>query len=71
MTLTQQSPCKINLLLNILGRRPDGFHELETVMQPVEISDELTIERSDSGILGCQSTCGNSRSRTRPTTPLF
>jgi 4-diphosphocytidyl-2-C-methyl-D-erythritol kinase len=50
VTLTRQSPCKINLLLNILGRRPDGFHELETVMQPVPVHDELTFERRQHGI---------------------
>jgi 4-diphosphocytidyl-2-C-methyl-D-erythritol kinase len=43
--LEKQSPCKVNLLLNILGRRPDGFHELETVMQPIGLTDQLTIRR--------------------------
>ena len=50
VTLTKSSPCKINLLLNILGRRPDGFHELETVMQPVELCDELTFETRPGGL---------------------
>jgi 4-diphosphocytidyl-2-C-methyl-D-erythritol kinase len=45
MTIEKQSPCKINLLLNILGRRPDGFHELETVMHPVRVCDTLTFAR--------------------------
>jgi len=45
MRLKKQSPCKVNLLLNILGKRPDGFHELETVLQPVNFCDELTFER--------------------------
>jgi len=45
MTLTRQSPCKINLLLNILGKRADGFHELETVLQPVPVCDELQFNR--------------------------
>lgn len=54
MTLTKQSPCKVNLLLNILGKRADGFHELETVMQPINLCDELTFERVNSGItLAC------------------
>ena len=54
VTLTKPSPCKINLLLNILGKRPDGFHELETVMQPVNFCDELTFERVNGGIeLAC------------------
>ena len=54
MTLIRKSPCKVNLLLNILGRRPDGFHELETVMQPVNLCDELAFERTASGV---QLTC--------------
>lgn len=39
---TIRSGCKINLLLNVLRRRKDGFHELETVMQPLPLFDELT-----------------------------
>ena len=50
MTLTRQSPCKINLLLNILGKRADGFHELETVMQPVPVCDELQFNRGGQRI---------------------
>jgi len=46
VTLHCKSPCKVNLLLNILGRRPDGFHELETVMQPLALWDEIVIERT-------------------------
>jgi 4-diphosphocytidyl-2-C-methyl-D-erythritol kinase len=49
-----QSPCKVNLLLNILGRRADGFHELETIFQPVNLCDELTFERTGTEIrLSC------------------
>ena len=49
-----KSPCKVNLLLNILGKRPDGFHELETVLQPVNLFDELTFERGGERIeLSC------------------
>lgn len=44
MPLEKNSPGKVNLLLNILGKRPDGFHELETVMQPVNLCDRLTFE---------------------------
>jgi len=45
MALEKESPCKVNLLLNILGRRADGFHELETIMQPVNLCDRLTFGR--------------------------
>jgi 4-diphosphocytidyl-2-C-methyl-D-erythritol kinase len=44
---TVRSGCKINLLLNILCRRDDGFHELETVMQPIGLFDELSFERGN------------------------
>ncbi len=54
MALEKKSPCKVNLLLNILGKRPDGFHELETVMQPVGLFDEIRFERGGNGI---QLTC--------------
>ncbi|HEY5824615.1 MAG TPA: 4-(cytidine 5'-diphospho)-2-C-methyl-D-erythritol kinase [Cyclobacteriaceae bacterium] len=36
-------PCKINLGLNILSRRPDGFHDLETVFYPIPWTDVLEI----------------------------
>ena len=50
MTLELQSHCKVNFLLNILGKRPDGFHELETVMHPVALHDLLKFKRSGTGI---------------------
>jgi len=50
MALEKNSPCKVNLLLNILGRRPDGFHELETVMHPVNLCDRLAFERGGRGV---------------------
>src|SRR3954463_5849453 len=49
-TLERVSPCKVNLLLNILGKRADGFHELETLMHPVRVYDRLTFERGGKGI---------------------
>jgi 4-diphosphocytidyl-2-C-methyl-D-erythritol kinase len=54
MTLERTSPCKVNLLLNILGKRSDGFHELETVMHPVNLCDQLCFTRQGQGI---QLTC--------------
>lgn len=49
MRLEKKSPCKVNLILNILGKRPDGFHELETVMHPVDLCDDLTFDRVTRG----------------------
>ena len=58
MSLVLQSYCKVNLLLNILRRREDGFHELETIIQPVSLHDELRIERAGEGI---ELTCSDAR----------
>lgn len=44
------SCCKVNLLLNILGKRPDGFHELETLMHPVALCDRLSFDRAGRNI---------------------
>lgn len=49
MTLEKKSPCKVNLLLNIVGKRADGFHELETIMHPVNLFDELSFARVTRG----------------------
>jgi 4-diphosphocytidyl-2-C-methyl-D-erythritol kinase len=50
MTLEKRSPCKVNLLLNILGKRADGFHELETVMHPVKVFDLLSFARQGNDL---------------------
>lgn len=44
-----QTPAKINLGLRVLGKRPDGFHEIETLFVAVSLYDELTIERRETG----------------------
>ena len=50
------APAKINLSLLIAGKRPDGFHELETIMAKINLFDELLIEpASKPGIeLNCR-----------------
>ena len=50
MSVARQSPCKVNLLLNILRKREDGFHELETLMHPVPLFDELEFMETAGGI---------------------
>ena len=40
--------CKINLGLNIVERRPDGYHNLQTIFYPVPLFDELTIKENDN-----------------------
>jgi len=54
--LSCSSHCKINLLLNVIGRRDDGFHELEMLMLPVPLFDQLDFELTGAGIeLTCNS----------------
>src|ERR1700724_3137836 len=38
------APAKINLSLKILGRRNDGFHEIETLISPISLADKIDIE---------------------------
>lgn len=53
-TITLSAPAKINLFLHILGRRPDGYHQLQSVFQFLDFADELsfriTPERAEISI---------------------
>jgi 4-diphosphocytidyl-2-C-methyl-D-erythritol kinase len=46
------APAKLNLFLHIVGRRPDGYHELQTCFQFVDLCDEITIEVRADGQIG-------------------
>ena len=43
-----RAPAKINLALEILGRRPDGFHEIASVIQAVGLYDELRVAPAET-----------------------
>ncbi len=49
------APAKINLTLEVKGRRDDGFHEIESLVAPIALFDRLEIGRSESG--GIEFTC--------------
>ena len=50
-TLTLPAPAKLNLWLHIIGRRADGYHELETVFQFLDHGDELRFAVRDDGVI--------------------
>ncbi len=39
------APAKLNLFLHVLGRRPDGYHELQTAFQFIDLCDEISFDR--------------------------
>ncbi len=51
MALTLWAPAKVNLFLEVLGRRPDGYHEVRTILQHVDLCDEIRIAEGGQGIL--------------------
>jgi 4-diphosphocytidyl-2-C-methyl-D-erythritol kinase len=48
--LTVFSPAKVNLYLRILGKRPDGYHDIETLMLPLDFGDEITLAPQGRGL---------------------
>jgi 4-diphosphocytidyl-2-C-methyl-D-erythritol kinase len=44
------APAKVNLLLRVFDRRPDGYHELETLFQAIDLADEVRVERGGGSV---------------------
>ena len=60
-TITLRTPAKINLCLSVLARRPDGYHDVEMLMQMVGLFDEVTVSLNGPGIsVRCDSTAAPS-----------
>jgi 4-diphosphocytidyl-2-C-methyl-D-erythritol kinase len=47
-TLTLFAPAKINYLLDVIGKRPDGYHELRMIMQRVNLCDKISLSLTDT-----------------------
>ncbi|MDM7996972.1 MAG: 4-(cytidine 5'-diphospho)-2-C-methyl-D-erythritol kinase [Acidobacteriota bacterium] len=56
--LRARSFAKINLLLSVLGRRADGYHDIQTVFQSIDLYDELEFKPSSRLELHCDSLAG-------------
>lgn len=52
--LVLPAPAKLNLMLHILGRRPDGYHELQTLFQFLDYGDELGFTVREDGEIRLQ-----------------
>ena len=50
-----QAPAKLNLTLDVLGKRPDGYHDLRMVMQTITLADRVMLEPTRSGEVRVQS----------------
>ena len=50
MVITVDGNAKINLTLDILGTRPDGYHEVAMVMQAISLHDTIEMEKTDGDI---------------------
>jgi len=48
--VTVETPAKINLSLDITGKRQDGYHNLEMIMQSISLADRVTVEKRGSGL---------------------
>ncbi|MBU1736078.1 MAG: 4-(cytidine 5'-diphospho)-2-C-methyl-D-erythritol kinase [Verrucomicrobia bacterium] len=45
-----QAPAKINLFLDILGKRPDGYHNIKSIVLPISVYDRIVLENHPDGI---------------------
>ena len=51
--ITIKAPAKVNLTFEVLGRRPDGFHEIKSVLQTIDLYDTLHIEKGRGFTFQC------------------
>ncbi len=48
--LDLRANAKVNLFLRVVGRRPDGYHDIETIFHSVGLSDDVRAQRADAGV---------------------
>lgn len=58
MKLYEKAPAKINLMLDVLHKRPDGYHEVEMIMTMVDLADRLTITELSGNTITISSQAG-------------
>lgn len=63
MEKTAKANAKINLYLNVCGKREDGYHEIETVMQEISLCDEVSVGITENTLGGNRITLSSNDSR--------
>ena len=51
MTQSYKSHAKINLFLRIIGQRPDGYHNIQSIFQLIDLHDEISIKKRKDGLI--------------------
>lgn len=55
VSLAEKAYAKVNLFLEIIKKRSDGYHEIRTIFQTISLADELILEKTEEGItISCQ-----------------
>ncbi|MBR3053364.1 MAG: 4-(cytidine 5'-diphospho)-2-C-methyl-D-erythritol kinase [Firmicutes bacterium] len=58
-SISIESPAKINLSIDVVGKRPDGMHEVDMIMQAIDFCDTVTVTVSRPGASRCHITCSD------------
>jgi 4-diphosphocytidyl-2-C-methyl-D-erythritol kinase len=46
--ITERAHAKLNVFLRVLGRRPDGFHDIQTLILPLDLADVISVEEAEA-----------------------
>ena len=65
-TLLLTTGAKINLFLRVLGRRPDGFHELESIFHTVDLADQMEVGLRADGVIEVEMQAADRAGRALP-----
>ena len=48
--IIEYAPCKVNLFLDVVGKRPDGYHGIESIMAALPLCDKVAVKKTEVGI---------------------
>lgn len=63
--ITEEAPAKLNLYLHVLGRRPDGYHELDSLVAFADVADTIGVRPADGLSLTIDGPFASSSRRSR------